>query len=98
MWGYETHVALAAVSCIDQGTRQMRCPQILIRAVSLRMECAWEWQGVQHRCTEAEVGLTLVEELCLQQPIVDVTELEDVRWFHRSWLRRHLHHVGACSF
>jgi hypothetical protein len=56
------------------------------------------WQGVQHRCTEAEVRLTLVEELCLQQPVVDVTELEDVRWFYRSWLRRHLHHVGACSF
>ncbi|KAK9904943.1 hypothetical protein WJX75_006102 [Coccomyxa subellipsoidea] len=54
-------------------------------------------QGVQHRCTEAEVRLTLVEELCLQQPVVDVTELEDVRWFYRSWLRRHLHHVADGS-
>ena len=61
---------------------------------NLRMKCAWDGR----ECTEAEVGSTLVEELCLQQPVVDVTELEDVRWFHRSWLRRHLHHVGACSF
>ncbi len=47
-------------------------------------------QVVQHTCTEEEVGSTLVEELCLQQPRVDVTELEDARWFHRSWLSRHL--------
>ncbi|CAL8464400.1 g3935 [Coccomyxa elongata] len=47
-------------------------------------------QVVQHMCTEEEVASTLVEELCLQQPRVDVTELEDARWFHRSWLSRRL--------
>lgn len=53
---------------------------------------------MHHGCTEDEVGSTLVEELCLQQPLVDITELEDARWFHRSWLRRHLHHAGAHGF
>ena len=65
----------------------------------LTMCCVSNWggQGVQHGCTEEEVESTLVEELCLQQPVVDVTELEDARWFHRSWLSGHLHHAGARS-
>lgn len=46
-------------------------------------------------CTEEEVESTLVAELCLQQPRVDVTELEDARWFHHSWLSRHLTPAGA---
>lgn len=72
-------------------------PSQLSQMVSEGCLCG-TWQVVRHACTQEEVGATLVDELRLQQPVVDMTELEDARWFHRSWLSSRLHHTGACSW
>ena len=36
----------------------------------------------------------MLAELRLPTPAVDRTEIEDARWFHASWLERHLSRAG----
>ena len=52
-------------------------------------------QRCPHQLSEEEVQESLLAELALPAPMVDTVELEDVRWFHLSWLEYQRRRTGA---